>query len=245
MLIPYLKRLEDWLFVTQCLLCRDTVKVGRNLCLACISELPWNRIACQQCAAPFAELSSPQETETLICGQCLLSPPFFNQTYAAFAYQMPVIQLITQLKFKQNLTCAMVLSELLLTFLQSKYSLLNWPQAIIPVPLHAKRLAERGYNQADEIAKPLGNLLNIPVYSDLCQRVKQTVTQTTASAKERRQNLKNAFTVVKPHHLNYVAIVDDVLTTGSTVTALATTLKNSGIECIDIWAVAKTIHYLG
>jgi ComF family protein len=240
-LFHYLHLLENWLFTTQCLLCHATVKTGKNLCTFCIDELPWNHIACQQCGISLESIMMQAE-KSMLCGQCLANPPPFAKTYAAFTYQIPITQLIAQLKFNQNLTCGSVLSELLLKFLRSKYQQYDWPEAIIPVPLHPKRLAERGYNQAIELANPLEKSLNIPVYFDLCARIKQTLTQTAASAKERRANLKNAFTVVKPHHLTHVAIVDDVLTTGSTVTALAKALKNSGVKRIDVWAIAKTIQ---
>ena len=210
------------------------------MCSACIHELPWNTIACKQCAVPLEEVG----VGNILCGQCLSIPPAFEKTYAAFVYQPPIIQLIAQLKFNQHLTCAAVLSELLLMFLQTQYRKQNWPQAIIPVPLHPRRLAERGYNQANELAKPLGKTLKIPVYFDLYERVKETPTQTAASARERRINLKNAFALAKPHTLKHIAILDDVLTTGSTVSALSHALKCSGVKCIDVWAIAKTIPIL-
>lgn len=242
MLINYLQRFGNWLLVTECLLCRNQVNTGKNLCVDCISQLPWNHVACERCAAPFDQMNSFKEEKTIICGQCLSSPPLVTKAYAAFVYQTPIAQLITQFKFRQQLTCGSILSELLLKFLQRQYQSQHWPQAIIPVPLHRKRLAERGYNQANELARPLAKSLNIPLCLDLCARVKETNTQTTVSARERAINLKNAFTTVKSHTLNHVAIVDDVLTTGSTVAALAHTLTISGVEQIDVWAVAKTMQ---
>jgi ComF family protein len=235
---PFLSTLERGLFLTQCVLCQSKVTVGKNLCLLCAEALPWNHIACKQCAAPL-ELS---HGEGAVCGECLQGPPlFFDQTYAAFIYQAPVVQMIGQLKFNQNLLFGAVLGQLLLRFLQTKYPEgSHWPEAIIPVPLHAKRFSERGYNQAVELTHPLEKALNIPMNLNLCRRIKPTLAQTIATARERRINLKNAFIVENTHNLKHVAIVDDVLTTGSTATALAKVLKKSGVERIDLWMVAKT-----
>lgn len=236
----YLCFFENWLFATQCLLCHDNVKTGKNLCKRCIEELPWNLVACQQCAMPF-EPTYVREENTITCGECLSNAMPFYRAYAAFIYEPPIAQLITQLKFSQNLICGSTLSDLLLIFLKEKYEDQAWPEAIIPVPLHPKRLSERGYNQATELAKPLGKSLKIPMYLDICERVKQTTTQTSISERERQRNLKNAFSVTQSIGLRHVAIVDDVLTTGSTTRAIAKTLKKNGVDKIDVWVVAKTL----
>lgn len=237
MRLNFLATLEHWLFSTQCLLCQSKVTSGKNLCALCAEALPWNHGACKQCATPF----EASQKKWPICGQCLQRPPlFFDEAYAAFVYQAPIVQMIGQLKFNQNLLFGSVLGQLLLRFLQTKYPVDNWPEAIIPVPLHSKRFSERGYNQAAELAYPLEKALHIPVYFDLCRRIKPTLAQTKATARERRINLKNAFVVERAHNLKHVAIVDDVLTTASTATALSKVLKKSGVEKIDLWVVAKT-----
>lgn len=228
--------LKKWFFQTQCILCKTHVQNGKNICLQCIEELPWNKISCKYCGVPM----DPLENITMICGACLHQTPPFDAVYAAFIYEPPIIQLISQLKFNQNFIIGSVLSQLLLDFLLMHYKNKQWPEVIIPVPLHKIRLAERGYNQAIELAYPFKKLLNIPVDIHLCKRIKQTTTQTTVSARERSTNLKHAFAVTNTHTFRHVAIVDDVLTTGSTVTALSKVLKKSGVECVDVWAVAKT-----
>src|ERR1700722_7959586 len=154
MVLNYLHAIENWLFATQCLLCHDKVKTGKNLCEQCIEELPWNFVACQQCATPF-EAIYLEEEKNITCGACLSNSMPFYHAYAAFMYEPPIAQLITQLKFNENLICGFALSDLLLRFLKIKYENQVWPEAIIPIPLHPKRLSERGYNQAAELAKPL------------------------------------------------------------------------------------------
>jgi ComF family protein len=245
------------LLSTTCLLCQNKIEIGKNLCTTCIDELPWNNKACGKCAIPLS-----WSGDEPFCGKCLHRPsPFFDKVYAALIYQAPVVQMIGQFKFNQNLMFGTVLSNLLLTFLKPKYQNQPLPQAIIPVPLHPKRITERGYNQAHELAKPLGKAFNIPVLYQYCQRIKETAPQTiTTSMRERRNNLRDAFQISanenirrfrfpyfhrenKVHtarSLQRIAIIDDVLTTGSTIMMLAKALKKSGIQKIDVWIVAKT-----
>lgn len=236
MLSAFSSLLMQYLLPTYCLLCQNKILVGKNLCPLCIQELPWNHQSCKKCAVP---LDLP--TNLSLCGKCLHRPPlFYDKAFAAFVYQAPVIQMIGQLKFNQNLIFGSVLSQLLLVFLQRKYQSSELPQAIIPVPIHRQRRIQRGYNQAAELAKPLSRGLNIPIYFDFCKRVRATLPQTMATERERRLNLKNAFEIKTPHQLKYVAIVDDVLTTGSTAMMLSKALRRSGVEKIDVWVVAKT-----
>lgn len=239
-MLKYLNSFENWLFNTRCLLCHDKVNLNKNICLPCEHQLPWNYFACHWCASPLEKPAS-FDANHITCGQCLTHPPLFDCAHAAFSYQAPIAQCITQLKFNQNLIYSTLLSGLLFDFLHIHYQNKPFPQAIIPVPLHRKRLIERGYNQAIELAKPLAKLLKIPLFFDFCERIKPTATQTLASANARRLNLKNAFRVTKPHTLTHVAIIDDVLTTGSTATAVSEALKQSGILQVDVWAIAKTI----
>lgn len=113
------------------------------------------------------------------------------------------------------------------------------PECIIPVPLHRRRLRQRGFNQALEIAKPLAKKLQLPVDFKTCIRTKHTRPQSELSAKKRQQNIKNAFTLKKPITAKHVAIVDDVMTTGNTVTELSALLRNNGVTTIEIWCCAR------
>jgi len=114
------------------------------------------------------------------------------------------------------------------------------PELIIPVPLHVKRLRERGYNQALEIARTLGRELSIPVESGSCTRVLATIPQTGLQQNERRRNIRGAFRVLHTPKAAYVAIVDDVVTTGSTVSELTRVLMKAGVKRVDVWAAART-----
>jgi len=112
------------------------------------------------------------------------------------------------------------------------------PDVIIPVPLHVSRLRDRGYNQALELARPIANRLNIPIDYQSCVRIRETAAQADLPAKLRRSNVKGAFQI---HKLDaeYVAIIDDVMTTGYTVAELSRQARNAGVKKIDIWTCAR------
>ena len=233
-----------------CILCQAPSKRSLDLCLACEHELPTLGNNCPQCALPL-ETHSIQ----LTCGQCLQHPPEFDRLQALYPYQMPIARLINDLKFHERLANAQILGMLFAQKMESVYSispspcplpqvvegkLEDKPDVIIPVPLHKKRLQERGYNQALELARPISKILNIPINYQLCQRIRNTQHQMGSSADERRKNLRGAFCVLgtAPTH---VAIIDDVFTTGSTVNELARCLRTAGAQKIDVWTVARTI----
>jgi ComF family protein len=111
---------------------------------------------------------------------------------------------------------------------------------LVPVPLHPGRLAERGYNQALEIARVLGGGLDLPLDSRCCHRVAATPPQAGLDEVARRRNIRGAFAVHSPLPWSRVAIVDDVVTTGSTVSELARVLRRAGVREIEVWAAART-----
>jgi ComF family protein len=113
------------------------------------------------------------------------------------------------------------------------------PDLILPVPLHKDRYRERGFNQSIEIARVVASRLKIPLDLSSCLRHRNTFRQTDLSAKQRRANLHNAFMINRPLTVQHVAILDDVMTTGSTANELAKTLKKSGVNRVDIWVCAR------
>ena len=115
-----------------------------------------------------------------------------------------------------------------------------WPELLIPVPLHPLRLRERGYNQALEIARPLAKILSIPVDVDVCVRSRSITPQEGLDRAERRANVSGAFKVERPIRTRHIAVIDDVVTTGSTTAELARVLLQAGADRIDIWGVART-----
>lgn len=218
------------LYPRRCVLCGEPGHSERDLCHACLADLPWNRLACRCCGAPL-------QTPEAICGPCQRRPPPYALSQIPFRYESPLNALLPQLKFQHKLHLAPLFADLLAEMVSARSEPL--PQALLPVPLHAGRLKERGYNQALEIARPLSRQLGVPLALQLCTRQRHTPAQTTLTGAERRRNLRGAFVVRAGEVPQHVAIVDDVVTTGATVEELARTLRRAGVETVEVWACAR------
>ena len=197
--------------------------------------LPWAEDRCFKCA-----LRIEDPAESVICLACQNSSPPFDRLSALFSYDPPVTRLVTGLKFGENLTYGKILGELLADAVTEKwYKKESLPQAILPVPLHKKRIQKRGFNQALELLRPLRKRYAIPIILDEVTRIRHTSPQSELNEENRKQNLKNAFKVHKPLKFEHVAILDDVVTTGSTVHALSLILRECGVQQIDIWSICR------
>jgi ComF family protein len=174
-----------------------------------------------------------------ICRTCQQSPPPVDQTLAPFQYAPPSDSLMQGLKFHHRLAHAKLFSQLMTPILKQYYQGQALPGVIIPVPLHPKRLRQRGFNQSIEIAKPLARAFHIPMNTGSCQRIISTKPQSSLDAKNRKTNVRNAFRIKKPLAQKHIAILDDVMTTTSTVGELAVILKDAGVERIDVWCCAR------
>ncbi len=218
-----------------CLLCGDS-GYGPDICLGCRRDLPSNLHACVRCALPVV-------VGVAECPTCQALPPCWGGAFSAFRYEFPVDSMIRSLKFDGRLVFGRLLGQLLALELRRRLFARGAarPQLIVPVPLHPARLRERGFNQAAEIARYAGALLATEVREDLVARNKDTPPQVDLDAAARRRNLRNAFTVDPGLQHRHVAIVDDVLTTGATATALTETLVDAGAACVEVWTVARTL----
>ena len=214
---------------SYCLLCK-------GISAKCLEDLPWNRICCYRCGLPISK-----DNHTSLCGACITNPPIVEHTTALFLYQAPITQFITQLKFNRRLLYANILGNLFFQTIRDTRTTASLPECIIPVPLHPKRLRERGFNQAVEIAKPIGKKLKLPVLLESCIREKYTEPQMNLPAKKRKQNIKNAFSIKTAISAKHIAIVDDVVTTGSTAAEIGKLLKKQGVEKIEVWCCARVI----
>ncbi len=226
------------LFSPCCVLCSTKVTGAISLCQPCLEDLPRIKTTCYQCGLPLKN----RQGESL-CGQCQQSLPPIDYLISSLHYTYPVGYLVSQLKFQRDLTYAKIFSQLLLTTLQMHYRerYSERPEIIIPVPLHKKRSRQRGFNQALEIAQPIAKALNIPIVANAIKRIKYTEAQSLLSALERCKNLRNSFVLSKPITAEHIVLVDDVVTTGTTVYELATLLKKSGVRKVGVWAVARAI----
>lgn len=234
----YLKKISRHLLPYTCILCHAPARSNQDLCHACHIELPILPQSCPRCAKIFTAPLNPN----LVCGACLQHPPAFDATYALFSYQPPITKLIMELKFHQSLINARLLGELMANTIKNQwYPNKSLPDVIMPVPLHHKRLRERGFNQTLEIARPIRDALHIPIDTTSCQRLKYTEPQARLSMEKRQTNIKNSFSVTANLAGQHIAVLDDVITTGQTIQALSNTLKIAGAARIDIWACARAL----
>lgn len=225
------QRLGFALLPSRCLLCGSAGAQRRDLCTACEADLRLNATACACCGLPLALAQD-------WCGRCLKRRPAFQSTWAPLLYVPPVSGLLTRFKFAGDLAAGRVLAELALERWQRQPP--ARPDAVLPVPLHADRLRERGYNQALELARPLARGSGIVLLADVLRRERATPAQSGLSALARRRNLKGAFHVCAGSALPaHVAVVDDVMTTGATAQECALALRRAGVARVDIWAIAR------
>ncbi|HET7780658.1 MAG TPA: ComF family protein [Rudaea sp.] len=229
-------RLQRVVLPPHCLLCGDDGEAGRDLCLACAASLVRNPVCCPRCALPLG-VPAPA------CGECLHRQPPFEAAFAPFLYAHPLDLLMTRLKFGRSLAAGRVLSGLWSEAITQMAPVL--PTLFVPVPLHASRLRERGYNQAFELLRPLARSLKIPLAGSLLRRTRATPAQANLDASARRRNLRGAFEFHVPALRGvapaavHVALVDDVMTTGATLHAAAKALRKAGVGRVDAWVCAR------
>ncbi len=236
MVYKALQRLSFALIPPTCLLCQapSQCRPPRDLCAGCERDLPRIDWPCPLCGLPLNE-----SEHSLICGACLKAPPAWDSCLSATAYARPLSRLIPQWKQRGYSPTGQVLGQLLAQRIRERYIPHDRPALIIPVPQHWRRTLVRGFNPAEVIARQLGEALGITVDTRRLKRTQATPQQQGLSARQRRRNLKGAFTVngTLPAH---VALVDDVVTTGSTATEICPLLKKHGAERVDVWCLART-----
>jgi ComF family protein len=226
------KNIQTLLLPPRCLFCGDAGFRDLDICPGCFHDLQNNHQCCYRCGEHF-DIANPLPQ---LCGRCLKNTPSFDETHAPFRYDSAMRHLITQLKFQRTYKNARLLAGLLAEHVAA---VSEPPECIIPVPLHPNRYRERGFNQSLEIARHLGKHLAIPLDFESCIRSRDTAHQSELPAKQRRRNMKQAFDLVKAIDYRHVVIIDDVMTTGATVDALATALKHHGVARVDVWACAR------
>jgi len=227
----------SWLKNKQlCLLCDESTDTLYAICTACETELPWLGDQCQQCALPLA-------MSGLSCAQCTRNEPAFDEVAVPWLYEFPIDSLITRFKHQGNWPMGRLMAQLLGQFLQHRFEEnLPRPDFLLPVPLAVKRLRQRGYNQAAMLADWLSEQLQLPVEDRLILRTQETPAQQGLDAKARKRNLRNAFVVINEEKIKgkHVALVDDVLTTGSTADVIAKLLIKAGAKRVDVYCLART-----
>ena len=214
-----------------CVLCGSMSREGL-WCAACDAALPYlDAPHCPVCALP-----TPTGE---MCGQCLTQPPLFTRTTAAFGYAFPLDKLIQAMKYSEQLSLAHAFAKKLVQRIDKN----SLPDYLIPMPLHPAKLRQRGFNQSLLIAATLSRELNLKLLPDKCQRIRDTPPQSALPWKERNKNVRNAFRCDIDLTGKHIAMVDDVLTSGASLNALAEAILKKGARKVSAWVVARTLPH--
>lgn len=213
---------------SSCLLCGARTGAAR-LCEPCRDDLPAMPGArCTRCALPLASGG--------VCADCLARAPSYDSIAAAFPYDFPIDALVQSYKYGGDLTLSTLFARELARHVTGNID------AIVAMPLSASRLAERGFNQAHEIARHLARAVGVPLLARACRKVAETTPQAGLTLARRVRNVRRAFVCDVDLSGRRVAIVDDVMTTGATLNELARVVKRAGAVSVSGWVVARTLR---
>ena len=225
-----MKIYSDSIFPRYCPVCLSTID-AIGLCRNCLSNLAHLGPSCRICLAPIEQQASN------ICIPCSAGVPF-DQVVALTRYTPPISDLICRLKYCHHIYLAKILGMLLANHIKKHRQTL--PELLMVVPLHKQRIRQRGFNQAVEIARTVSAELGLKTAYRCIEKSKTTPLQTTLNSQQRRNNLKGAFRLRHPVCAKSVAVIDDVMTTGATVSEIASLLKRNGVCRVEAWVTART-----
>ncbi len=242
-----MKQLTQIIYPPRCVICGDFLwqapldagESSKPICRNCTSsfthiEAPF----CTICGMPFGS----NDIENHPCEDCLRKKPFFDGAYAPYVYEGPILEAVLRFKYGQKTFIADALGSLLTQFVNAQFTLRE-PFLIMPVPLHPKRLRERGFNQSLLLANRIAFGLRGKVDFLSLLRIRHTIPQTTLSKKERRKNIENAFFLKSPESVREknILLVDDVTTTGNTLNECAKVLTRGGAQAVFCVTLAKAV----
>lgn len=230
------------LWLQRCALCESKAEQSPCLCQACKADLEFQGITCVRCYEP---LDIPDET---LCAQCTLSPPSFDLTYCFALYRFPASKLIQDLKYDSQRYLARTMALCMAERLQETYGEFSSNRAahqaiaLVYVPLHADKLAMRGFNQSQAIAEHLSKAMNLPIIESFLIKRHTTKTQVNLNRAQRLRNLRGTLRINEDIDLipKHVILVDDVMTTGATAEAASKLLKDHGVARVDVCCFART-----
>ena len=213
-----------------CILCGAPAESASDrFCPSCYAELPLQPAGvCSCCGAP--------EPGATVCARCFPRAAF-DSCLSGCIYRYPVDRMIKKLKYRARLDLVHALAQPLLE--TAGHGLDVVPDCLLPTPLHHARLRSRGFNQAREIARVLSQRLSLPVDDQLVRRHRPTAQQFELRPEQRAKNVKGAFSIIKTMCYKKVAVVDDILTSGSTAHELARLLKYHGAQHVQVWCLAR------
>jgi len=212
-----------------CLCCGVGIDAEYFFCAHCLDDLEQVKNACPLCGLPYA-------ADPSVCAPCNHKPPRWQRMIAPLVYTGGTRKLIQELKFRDKIYHA----NALVSHLHSHFSG-QQVDALLPVPLHSDRLRDRGFNQAQEIAARLAHFLRIPTDPLSLTRIRATDSQSGLSLNKRQQNIVKAFRYEPAKRYRSVAVVDDVITTGSTMAEITKVLRKAGVESVQVWSLARAL----
>lgn len=231
--------IQNSVYAPRCSLCDDALSPGGQddpyadltLCESCRKALPTIRHRCARCGLPLAH-------DAAQCGHCQDRHLQFDSVRCLFRYAHPVSWLLQDFKFSGRLHHGRVLAELIR--LNAAFFLQDAPDYLVPVPLHPVRMWNRGFNQAAQLFDPLAREHGLSIRQDLCMRQVRTPAQSGLALAQRKRNLRDAFTLGGDCQGDDIVLLDDVVTSGSTVNELARLLRKHGAARVRVWALART-----
>lgn len=245
-LLSTLKKLKTFTIYNQlrallctCIACDAKPPVMNSfLCGGCCHLIPdWRMPRCRGCGLYIAKENATLQT----CGACLKKPRAFDRVYAVFPFEFPINHFIYELKSHGRLIFADFFAAYFIKYFSDWYANDCIPDILIPMPLHRRRLAERGFNQAGEITKIVAKGLSIPCELSCMQRIIYTKTQRYLNKMSRSRNVRGVFSLSKPLSAKHYVVIDDVLASGHTAASLACTLKSAGAQRVDLWCCARAM----
>lgn len=216
-----------------CILCDQYLSEAELLCDHCYTLLQTLKHGCKVCAKPLRDL------EQTICNDCQRDPPEFDKIYTAFAYVEPLQHILHNFKYYN----ALYLKSLITKLLQAAPIPHNQIGCLVPVPLSKQKLQQRGYNQAAILGKELAKQLSVQYNANLIKKILHTTNQVDLTGDARRKNLCNAFACIDDIAVSTVTLIDDIVTTGSTVNEISKVLKARGVNSVNVWCVARTTNF--
>lgn len=237
-----IRRLVNLVLPVECFACQRVLTDDPVpfFCRACWDDV--KALAdplCPRCGHPFASTATLTYAPRHVCAACRLRPPAYTRAWALYAYEPPLQDAIRLFKYHAKVSLAGHLGAMM----EARAETLPPIDLIMPVPLHNTRLRERGFNQALLLADRLNRRLRVPLSYDNLIRLRQTQSQTELSRKARLNNLRKAFALVRPERVigRRILLVDDVLTTGTTVNECAKILRKAGSAEVYALALARTV----
>lgn len=231
----------DFIFPPKCLIC-NLLFDARNpyrLCPLCLSDISYTEPpSCDLCGMPFKSKVSSDH----LCGECLTTKRYFKKTRSLGLYQGTLLKAIHLLKYNARIHLASSLGNMLADSVSELFDL-ELMDLLIPVPLHPRRLRERGFNQALLLARSLEKRLNVPLNPKVLRRIRYTEHQVNLSRSARKKNVRGVFAVSDPSLVKgkNILLVDDVYTTGATVNECGRILLKSGANEVYVLTVARSV----